>query len=188
MKIIITPNSSAGIATSFDLQELGKEDSVPNETDPIHLSSEKPSFVQENKTGVKEIKDVKKRVKNLVQNLIKNGHCKQKTASTNSIPSTSIKLGKTQVSRVLKVQNIVQKIGKKKKQNLKAHTGSDEEVESFHGFTDSEIETASLKSGRSSIFSSSTASSKKSTISSISSSSKKSSSSSKSPGSKKNNV
>ena len=58
------------------LQELGKEDSVPNETDPIHLSSEKPSFVQENKTGVKEIKDVKKRVKNLVQNLIKNGHCK----------------------------------------------------------------------------------------------------------------
>ena len=73
----------------------------------------------------------------------------KKTASTNSIPSKSNRPGKTQVSRVLKVQNIVQKIGKKKKQ--KAHTGSDEEVESFHGFTDSEIETASLKSGRSSI-------------------------------------
>merc|ERR1712073_300343 len=56
--------------------ELGKEDSVPNETDPIHLSSEKPPFVQENKKGVKEIKDVKKRVKNLVQNLLNNGHCK----------------------------------------------------------------------------------------------------------------
>ena len=64
------------------------------------------------------------------------------------------------MSRVLKVQNIVQKIGKKKKQSLKAHTGSDEEVESFHGFTDSEIETASLKSGRSSIFSTSSRSKK----------------------------
>ena len=84
----------------------------------------------------------------------------QKTASTNSIPSKSIKPGKTQVSRILKVQNIVQKIGKKKKQNLKAHTGSDEEVESFHGFTDSEIETASLKSGRSSVFSTSSRSKK----------------------------
>ena len=64
------------------------------------------------------------------------------------------------MSRVLKVQNIVQKIGNKKKQNLKAHTGSDEEVESFHGFTDSEIETASLKSGRSSVFSTSSRSKK----------------------------
>ena len=64
------------------------------------------------------------------------------------------------MSRILKVQNIVQKIGKKKKQNLKAHTGSDEEVESFHGFTDSEIETASLKSGRSSVFSTSSRSKK----------------------------
>ena len=38
----------------------------------------------------------------------------------------------------------------------KNQTSSDDETESFHGFTDSEIETASLKSDRSSIFSIST--------------------------------
>ena len=40
----------------------------------------------------------------------------------------------------------------KRKKSVKKNS-SDDETESFHGFTDSEIETASLKSDRSSIFS-----------------------------------
>ena len=42
-------------------------------------------------------------------------------------------------------------MSKRKKSDKK--NSSDDETESFHGFTDSEIETASLKSDRSSIFS-----------------------------------
>ena len=42
-------------------------------------------------------------------------------------------------------------VSRRKKSDKK--NSSDDETESFHGFTDSEIETASLKSDRSSIFS-----------------------------------
>ena len=111
-------------------QEPIQKDQVTREADPVHLPLEKPGSSKNDKDTVKEVK--RNKSKNLVQNLIETGICKMKSALSN----LHSKKSKSKVTKHKTVQ--------------KKSTVASEEYQ-FHGFTDEEIETASLKSGKSSV-------------------------------------
>ena len=106
------------------------QDQVSCENDSVQLPIEKPGSSQKDKASVKEVKRSKS--KNLVQNMIESGLVQAKKVFS--------KLHSKQSKSEIRNQKTVQK---------EANTATSEE-EKFHGFTDHEIETASLKSGKSS--------------------------------------
>ena len=114
----------------FFFQEPIQKDQVTRETDPVHLPIEKPGSAKNDKNSVKEVK--RNKSKNLVQNLIDTGICKVKSVLSN-----------------LHSKQSKGKITKRKTVQKKSTVASEDE--NFHGFTDEEIETASLKSGKSSL-------------------------------------
>ena len=171
------------------------QDKVTSETDTVHLPVEKPGSFKKDKASVKEVKRSKS--KNLVQNMIESGlvqakkvlsklHSKQSKSeirnkktiqkklitvaseednfhgfTDHEIETASLKSGKSSASRGSS-KKFVKAIKASSKKKIISKKRDDKDEEFFRGFTDNEIETASLKSGRSSNFSGSSKSTKSS--------------------------